>query len=61
MLHLIHHAQHGCVKGIHITTNIILAQEIAHSFSLASWKDKDYMLKLDLAKAFERIEWSFIV
>jgi hypothetical protein len=59
--HLIHHAQHAFVKGRHITTNIILAQEIAHSFSLASWKDKDYMLKLDLAKAFDRIEWSFIV
>jgi hypothetical protein len=59
--HLIHHAQHAFVKGRHITTNIIIAQEIAHTFNLASWKDKGFMLKFDLAKAFGRIECSFIV
>lgn len=59
--HLIHHAQHAFVKGRHITTNIIITQEIAHSFNLCSWKQKGFMLKLDLAKAFDRIEWSFII
>jgi hypothetical protein len=34
---------------------------IAHSFSLTSWKSMDFMLKIDLAKAFDRIEWRFIV
>jgi hypothetical protein len=58
--HLIHH-EHAFVKGRHITTNIIIAQEITHTFNLASWKDKGFMLKFDLAKAFDRIECSFIV
>jgi hypothetical protein len=59
--HLILHAQHAFVKGRHITTNVIITQEIAHTFQLSSWKHKGFMLKLDLAKAFDRIEWPFIV
>ncbi|CAN6177724.1 unnamed protein product [Urochloa humidicola] len=58
--HLIHHSQHAFIKGRNITTNIILAQEIAHSFQLRSWNFPGFMLKLDLAKAFDRIEWPFI-
>ncbi|CAN6173732.1 unnamed protein product [Urochloa humidicola] len=58
--HLIHPSQHAFVKGRHITSNIILAQEIAHSFQLKSWKFPGFMLKLDLAKAFDRLEWSFV-
>jgi hypothetical protein len=34
---------------------------IAHSFSLTSWKSMDFMLKIDLAKTFDRVEWRFIV
>lgn len=59
--HLIHHAQHAFVKGRHITTNVIITQEIAHTFQLASQKHKGFIHKLDLAKAFDRIEWPFIV
>ena len=40
--------------------NIIVAQEIAHSFSLSSWDSQDFMIKIDLAKAFDRLEWHFI-
>jgi hypothetical protein len=47
--------------GHRISNNIIIAQEITHSFSLSSWKDKAFMLKIDLAKAFDRLEWDFIV
>lgn len=58
--HLIHLSQHAFVKGRNITANLHLVQEIAHSFQLRSWKFPGFMLKLDLAKAFDRLEWSFI-
>jgi hypothetical protein len=38
-----------------------VAQEITHSFTLSSWKQEAFMLKIDLAKAFDRLEWNFIV
>jgi hypothetical protein len=59
-LHLpeyIHPSQQAFIQGRRITNNIIVAQEIAHSFSLSSWNTFDFMLKIDPAKAFDRIEW----
>jgi hypothetical protein len=44
-----------------IRNNIILAQEITHSFALKSWKQQAFLLKIDLAKIFDRLEWNFIV
>lgn len=38
----------------------IIAQVITHSFSLSSWNQPAFMLKIDLAKAFDRQEWNFI-
>jgi hypothetical protein len=32
-----------------------------HSFSLKSFNQHAFMLKIDLAKAFDRIKWSFIL
>jgi hypothetical protein len=31
-----------------------------HSFNLSSWNHKAFLLKIDLAKAFDRISWNFI-
>lgn len=56
----IHPSQQAFIEGRRISNNIIVAQEIAHSFSLASRDSLDFMLKIDLAKAFDRIEWHFI-
>ncbi|CAN6282264.1 unnamed protein product [Urochloa humidicola] len=56
----IHMSQSAFIPGRHISSNIITAQEITHSFGLSSWKEKGFLLKIDLAKAFDRIEWSFI-
>lgn len=53
----IHPAQQAFIEGRRISNNIIIAQEITHSFSLSSWKNKAFMLKIDLAKAFDRLEW----
>ena len=57
----IHPSQQAFIEGRHISNNIIIAQEIIHSFALTSWKDQAFMLKIDLAKAFDRLEWNFIV
>uniref|UniRef100_A0A453D719 Reverse transcriptase domain-containing protein n=1 Tax=Aegilops tauschii subsp. strangulata TaxID=200361 RepID=A0A453D719_AEGTS len=54
-------AQQAFIQGRRISDNIIIAQEIAHSFSLKSWNHSAFMLKIDLAKAFDRLEWNFIV
>jgi hypothetical protein len=56
---IIHPSQIAFVHGRHVASNIIIAQEIVHSFNLRSWKQKAFLLKFDLAKAFD--EWSFIV
>ena len=57
----IHPSQQAFIEGRRISNNIIIAQEITHSFALSSWKDQAFMLKIDLAKAFDRLEWNFIV
>jgi mannosylglycoprotein endo-beta-mannosidase len=57
----IHPSQQAFIEGRRISNNIIIAQEITHSFALKSWKHSAFMLKIDLAKAFDRVEWNFIV
>jgi len=57
----IHHSQHAFIQGRRITNNIIIAQEIVHSFNLKSFNQEAFVLKIDLAKAIDRIEWSFIL
>jgi hypothetical protein len=51
--HIIHPSQAAFIQGRHITSNIIIAQEIIHNFNLKSWNQKAFFLKLDLAKAFD--------
>ena len=58
--HSINHAQAAFIANRHISSNIIITQELIHSFNLKTWDQKDFILKLDLAKAFDRLEWSFI-
>src|SRR3954463_7329064 len=48
----IHPAQQAFIEGRRICDNIIIAQEITHSFNLSNWNSKAFMLKIDLAKAF---------
>ena len=57
----VHPSQQAFIECRRISSNIIIAQEITHSFALSSWKNKAFMLKIDLAKAFDRLEWNFIV
>jgi hypothetical protein len=53
-------AQSAFVARRHISSNIILTQEIIHSFTLKSWTSQAFLLKIDLAKAFDQLQWHFI-
>ncbi|CAA0811982.1 Unknown protein, partial [Striga hermonthica] len=53
--------QSGFVKDRVISDNILLAQEMIHDISHADWKRSlNVALKLDMAKAYDRVEWSFL-
>jgi hypothetical protein len=56
----IDHSQAAFIENMYISSNIVITQEIVHSFSLKSWKQHVFLIKLDLAKAFDRLEWNFI-
>jgi hypothetical protein len=56
----IDNAQAPFIKNRHISSNIIITQEIIHSFHLKTRKQHAFLLKIDLAKAFDRLEWNFI-
>lgn len=56
----INNSQYAFVKNRRISENIIIAHEIVHSFNTKKWNQHVFMLKLDLAKAFDRLEWNFI-
>lgn len=58
--YLISDSQQAFIKGRRIASNLIIAQEIVHSFNLKSFKQNAFLLKLDPAKAFDRLEWNFI-
>jgi hypothetical protein len=49
-------AQSAFISGRHISSNVILTQEIIHSSALKSWTSQAFLLKIDLAKAFDRLE-----
>jgi hypothetical protein len=53
-------AQAAFIKNRHISSNIIITQDIIHSFGLKTWNQQGFLLKLDLAKAFDRLEWNFL-
>ena len=57
----IDHSQATFIKNRHISSNIIVTQEIIHSFSFKTWNQKAFLLKLDLTKAFDHLDWEFIV
>jgi hypothetical protein len=52
----IHPSQPAFIEGRRISNDVIIAQEITHSFALSSWKNIAFMLIIDLAKVFDRLE-----
>lgn len=52
--------QSGFIKGRSITENILLAQEMLHKLD-AKIRGSNVLLKLDMAKAYDRMTWFFIL
>ena len=57
---LIHPFQASFIPGQKDSNNIIIAQELIHTMSISKSKQGLMALKIDLKKAFDRIEWGFI-
>ncbi|VFQ85178.1 unnamed protein product [Cuscuta campestris] len=57
--HIISPSQSGFIQGRSITENILLllTQELCHGMQL---QHRDIFLKLDLAKAYDRVSWAFL-
>ena len=57
---LIHPAQSGFIPGRRATDNYIIAQELIHLIHNKRGKKGLMAAKIDLEKAYDRLEWSFI-
>lgn len=60
MPYLVSCSQSSFVPGRSITDNILVLQETVHSLSNLHGKKGFMILRLDLEKAYDRLEWSFI-
>ncbi|CAL1381633.1 unnamed protein product [Linum trigynum] len=60
MPQLVDQNQSSFVPKRHITDNIIILQEVVHSLSLKTGAKGSMILKIDLAKAYDRINWKFL-
>lgn len=58
--HCIFKAQSAFIPGREIVENTILLREILHSFKSKNYKNPEFCLKVDLSKAFDRMDWVFL-
>lgn len=52
--------QTGFIPGRHIHENIVVAQELVHSMRKMRGRKGGLAIKVDLAKSYDRLKWSFI-
>lgn len=57
---VISHNQASFVPGRQSCGNFIICQEVAHSLKYIKAKHGGMILKLDLEKAYDRLEWNFV-
>ncbi|XP_078175152.1 uncharacterized protein LOC144568653 [Carex rostrata] len=53
-------SQSAFVPGREISENVILLREVLHSFKSPSYSSSDFSLKVDLSKAFDRMDWDYL-
>ena len=59
--HIISYNQSAFILGRHITDNIIVALEAFHIMAIRLKGKQGFMaLKLDISKAYDQVEWSFL-
>ncbi len=52
--------QSAFVSGNWIGENQVIVKELMHSFKTRKVKDEFIAIKMDLQKAYDRINWSFL-
>lgn len=60
MANMIANTQTAFIPGREISENVILLREIIHSFKRPFNNDQQFILKADLAKAFDWINWDYL-
>ena len=59
--YIISHSQSAFIPGRHIIDNIIVAYEAFHTMATRLKGKQGFMaLKLDMSKAYDRVEWNFL-
>lgn len=53
-------AQGEFLQGRDIAQNVILLREVLHSFKQKAYDKKEFCMKVDLSKAFDRMDWEYI-
>ncbi|KAJ3687279.1 hypothetical protein LUZ61_016443 [Rhynchospora tenuis] len=52
--------QTAFISGRCITDSIMLVKEILHSFNSSRFSQQTFMLKADITKAFDKMDWNFL-